>query len=237
MSRPRIGSAAAIIGELAVVFAGVLIALTADSWWETRQEHARLRANLEALARDMQSAEAAIDRAITRDSTTVAALEEARRILLANDPDDQALPPGFDDSSINVPPVPLGTLKLLVNSGDVRLIDDAEVRSALIEGLSVLELVLGWMNDLATDGRRVGEAIALAEDESLLAGRGWPQGAFGNPEVSTGVRLLGDRIDNIVTLLRRIRTLVEQIQAAAYDELGQSPRTGDDSAVDSLGPG
>ena len=218
MSGSRSSNAVRIAAELLVVFVGVLIALAADSWWEHREERARLDSNLEALALDMTMAQDAIAGAIEEDSATVVGLAEAHQVLLSDLGATQT-PIDLPEFGIRIPPIPLGTLRLLVSSGEVRLIDDDDLRAELIEGLSKIELYQGWMNDLATDGRRASEELVRAENESLADGRDWPRAAYRNADVLTGITLVGSRIENILTLLRRIRGLAEDIEDATREEL------------------
>ena len=218
------GRAGAIAAELIVVFVGVLVALGADSWWDQRQERQRLHGNLEALARDMVSGDSDVAATIRLDSTTAAELGRVREALLSEARGATMVSAEFDDYSINVPPLPLGTLRLVVQSGDVRLVEGEEYRQDLIQGLARLELVQGWLDDLATEARRAGEAATRARDQSRVSGLTWPEAAFGDVEVTTSLSVVEDRLENIVVLLRAVRRILAVIEFAALSELGLEGR-------------
>ena len=128
MSSLTKAGAVAMFRELGVVFAGVLIALAADSAWELRQDRERLRANLDVLLADMEVAEANLSRAIDGNSAQVQELRAAYEILTSNDRTKVDELSGLEDFGITINPVPLGTLRLLTTGGDVRLLEDAEAK-------------------------------------------------------------------------------------------------------------
>ena len=70
--------------ELAVVFVGVLIALGVNSWWAAHQDHARLHADLQTLAQDMDQAALVLGTAISYDSANVARFTDVHDGLLAH---------------------------------------------------------------------------------------------------------------------------------------------------------
>ncbi len=216
------GTARGIAAELAVVFVGVLIALGVNSWWAAHQDHARLRADLQTLARDMDQAAAVLDSAIRYDSANVALFTEIHDGLLAHDSARYDHLSSLPDIGIRIAPVPLGTLRFLVDGGGVRLIQNPEVRARLIEDLSKIELYQGWMDDLATEGRRAFETVNRAVDESAVRGTRWPEAAAGNPDVIDAMTLVASRVSNIVMLQRRILDLVQEIEATAGGEVNGS---------------
>lgn len=216
------GTVKGVAAELAVVFVGVLIALGVNSWWASHQDHARLRADLQTLAQDMDQAALVLDSAIRYDSANVALLTEIHDGLLAHDSARYDRLSSLPTIGIRIAPVPLGTLRFLVDGGEVRLIRNSEVRASLIEDLSKIELYQGWMDDLATEGRRAFEAVSRAADASAARGTRWPEAAVGNPDVISAMTLGASRISNIVLLQRRILDLVEEIRSAAGGKLKKS---------------
>jgi hypothetical protein len=213
------GTAKGVAAELAVVFVGVLIALGVNSWWAAHQDHARLHADLQTLAQDMDQAALVLDTAIRYDSANVALFTEIHDGLLAHDSARYDRLASLPDLGIRIAPVPLGTLRFLVDGGEVRLIQNPEERARLIEDLSKIELYQGWMDDLATEGRHAFDTADRAIDESAVRGTRWPEAAVGNPDVISAMRLAASRISNIVLLQRRILALVQEIGSAAGGEV------------------
>jgi len=213
------GTAKGVAAELAVVFVGVFIALGVNSWWAAHQDHERLHADLQTLAQDMDQAALVLDTAIRYDSANVALFTEVHDGLLAHDSARYDRLASLPDVGIRIAPVPLGTLRYLVDGGGVRLIPNPEVRARLIEDLSNIELYQGWMDDLATEGRRAFETVNRAVDESAVRGTRWPEAAVGNLDVISAMTLGASRISNIVMLQRRILGLVQEIGSAAGGEV------------------
>ncbi|MDP2479049.1 MAG: hypothetical protein Q8W51_14510 [Candidatus Palauibacterales bacterium] len=210
------GTAKGVAAELAVVFVGVFIALGVNSWWAAHQDHERLRADLQTLAQDMDQAALVLDSAIRYDSANVALFTEIHDGLLAHDSARYDRLSALSDVGVRIAPVPLGTLRFLVDGGGVRLIQNPEVRARLIEDLSKIELYQGWMDDLATEWRRAFDTANQAVDESTVRGTRWPEAAVGNLDVISAMRLAASRISNIVLLQRRILGLVREIGSAAH---------------------
>jgi hypothetical protein len=154
------GALRVLLLELLVIILGVFGALAADSWWEGRTEHARMQQNLVALGQDLAAAEREIRTSIESDSTTLALSERALALLRRGGADlseARALMGDTILSSIYVATIPYGTLRFLINSGDVRLVRDDSARGELIQGLANLErddeliLELAGMADAAWD--------------------------------------------------------------------------------------
>lgn len=208
----RIGG---VVLELAVVFVGVLIALGVNSWWSARVDRESLRANLEVLALDMDEAADALLDAIRHDSANVVFYRDVHDGLLANDAVRYRRLLDPPEAKIRIAPVPLGTLRFLVSGGGVRLIENADVRGTLIGSLSTIELVQGWMDDLAAEGRQALESVRRAEDASAVSGTPWPDSAVRNADVVAALTQVSARLENIEALQRRILDLVREIESAA----------------------
>jgi hypothetical protein len=211
---------AKLFGELLVVFAGVLIALWADAWWEDREARHRLRDNLATVAEDMAAARSSLAAAISADSSMVAHLAELGTALAETDTaavlDAYERFPGV---SIQVPPLRLGTLQYLVSSGDLRLAQDLRTQAELIEGRSLIELFQGFNNDLATDARRALERWDQAEAEARLAGVEVPVQYMGDAGLLGSLITLQYRIANIERPLRRIQAQAGEIESVARDAI------------------
>ena len=207
----------AVAWEFEVVFVGVLFALAADSQWEAREDRLRLRSNLEALAAEMDQTATGLERAIQANSANVALFREIHDGLLAGNAASFSGLASLPVTFIVISPIPRGTLQGLINGGDVRLIESVEHRTALVGGLSSIELQQGWMDDLATEGRRAMEPIYRASDASAAAGRPWPDSAVGDVDVLAALTLLSQRLDNNVRLHRSGLVIAEGLRTAALE--------------------
>lgn len=206
--------------ELVVVFVGVLFALAADSWWEGRQAERRLEANLQAVVRDMQNAADQLTAAITADSIEAEGLLKTYEMLLTGRPD--SIPPGFDPNDFNIalPAVSLGTLRLVVNSSDVRLVTDDRARAELVTRLAGMERMLGYLDQYAAEVRGGSRAILGAKNEALATGLSWPDAALGNATTMAAVELSALRLQNLVHMLRATRTQAAAVESAAASAVG-----------------
>ena len=202
--------------EATTIIVSILFAFAIDAYWDSYQQRQRLELNLNALVLDMQTAKTTIDYTIIDNTATV---EELRGALSALQTDQADLSELNISVNIRVPVIPSGTLKLLVNSGDVRSIRDETVRSILITGLSKIELFQGFMDDLATDGRASSVQLVRAESEAIAAKQPWPEAARGNAKALASLQNLGNWIDNIKELSALLSAEVEKIEQAALLEL------------------
>lgn len=215
MSR-RPGTLLKLGAELVVVFAGVVIALWADAWWEDREARTRLHDNLATLADDMAAAQVELDEATASDRRGVALLEEVQDAIADRDTAAaRELTEQMGDFSVRVPPVPVGTLRYILASGDMRLLGDPEIRAQLVQGLSRIELLEGFNNELATDVRRAFEVLERAEAEARLAGVEIAVYWVGNADVLGSLRTARNRLDNIADLLEVILDQAQAIEAAS----------------------
>jgi len=213
---------AKLVGELLVVFAGVLIALWADAWWEDRETRHRLRDNLTTVAEDMAAARSSLTSAISADSSIVAHLAELGTALAETDT-AAALEAyeRFPSFSFQVPPLRLGTLQYLVSSGDLRLAQDSRTQAELTEGLSLIELFQGFNNDLAAEARRAMERRDQAEAEARLAGIEVAVQFMGDAELLGSLITLQHRVAIIEGLLRAIQAQAGEIESVAQDAIAR----------------
>ena len=116
--------------ELLVVILGVFIALAADSWWQGRQERARVDSYLQAIQADLQITRSAVADAISEATDSLESLIEFNTLMRFTEKisEDQPM------LEITLPGliVPTGMLKALVATGDVKLLRDETLRAALI---------------------------------------------------------------------------------------------------------
>jgi hypothetical protein len=119
-----------VIGQLALIVGGVLIALAVDSWWGNRQERHEERAYLEQLLADLRETESRLENSIDGD---VGMLDRVSRVLdralngPLPPPDSLDLPTGYNQFR------PLtGTAMALVQGGDIQLLRNDSIRFRLI---------------------------------------------------------------------------------------------------------
>jgi len=129
-------------GEGVIIIASILLALAIDAWWESRSERIEEQKALVALEQDFVSASDDLAyQLLVRDSALVA----ANAILSMTGPNATAA--HGDSLALLIPRVirlgtfnpPLGTLDALLGSGDLRLIQDGELRAALASFRSALD--------------------------------------------------------------------------------------------------
>ena len=126
-----------LVAELAVIVAGVLIALAADSWWEQRKERRQAEEYLQQLLNDFRQTERQLKNAIGGDTRK---FESASRVIdrayRGHFPpaDSLDLPTGYD---FFLPPT--GTLTALVQGGDLRLLDSDTLRFELVAYASLVD--------------------------------------------------------------------------------------------------
>jgi hypothetical protein len=125
-----------LIAEFLLIVAGVTVALGADSLWSIRQDHARESEYLEQLRADLAENRARLDAAILDEETLGAAALAALEALARESPitADSARAwlverRGFMYSD---PRLLTGTFSGLIESGDLRLIRDPDVRKSII---------------------------------------------------------------------------------------------------------
>lgn len=120
-----------------MIVGGVLIALAADAWWESRQEQADARDYLQQLLVDFQETDRRLRGTIAGDARTLevvyGVLDRASRGVFPP-PDSLDLPTRYDMFE------PLtGTLMALVESGDLRLIRNDSLRFKLVAFLALID--------------------------------------------------------------------------------------------------
>ena len=122
------------VREFAVIVAGVLCALGAQAWWESRQEAAHERQYLSQLRADVQENDRRLRTALATDSAAAHAMRNVAAMLKPDTP----VPPvdsviawvSGTGSSSEFRPV-TGTFRALIGTGDLRLIRDDSLRFML----------------------------------------------------------------------------------------------------------
>lgn len=124
--------------ELFVVTLGVLIALGADSWWASRNDAVRRSAYLSALEADMLAADSILETGL---KSVESSLRESRAVLQYFDAEafDQAVEDHGIPLGLPRVAMPIGTLRSLVNTSDITLLEDVVLRNALVRESATLE--------------------------------------------------------------------------------------------------
>jgi hypothetical protein len=188
-----------LVAELAVIVAGVLIALAVNSWWERRQEQNHAREYLEQLLVDVQTTERRVQGIIDTETRRLEAVNSVISRAFSGSwpqPDSLELPTGYDYFEPLV-----GTLTALIQSGDLRLLRSDSVRfelialSALIHeteaGLRHTESLIWNSTERVAAGRARHSQSAVRRGAN--AGRGWGQvdvaGVLNDPEVISALQM------------------------------------------------
>jgi len=220
------GTMRVLLLELVVIIIGVFVALAADSWWGGRTEHARIRKDLESLGQDLAAAEQEIQTSIKNDSISLAMSERALALLGTGGTDRSEARSLVTDTlffSIDVATIPYGTLRFLVTSGDVRLVQNDSSREQLIQGLSNLERDDGLILMLADKADDAWDQITLARTRYGGDNEEWPDAALGDPKVIGGLAVWNAKLQNIDELLRAMLSTIEDLQSAVERELASTP--------------
>jgi hypothetical protein len=131
VARPR---ALRLFAEFAVIVFGVLVALALDAAWEARQDAARLDTYLVRLEADLRESARELDEAIAADSLVYASAYSfiggiTSEPMAAADSLDVWFTRTYSPSIFHPR---TGTLQALIQSGDLRLVEDAELHDAIL---------------------------------------------------------------------------------------------------------
>ena len=188
-----------LFAELAVIVAGVLIALAADSWWERRQDQNLAREYLEQLLVDVQATERRLQSTIDTETQRLEAVSSAISRAFGGpwpQPDSLELPTGYNYFE----PL-MGTLTALIQSGDLRLLRSDSIRFEAIAFSALIhetETILRHTESLiwnSTERIMAGRArhSQSAARRGTNAGRGWGQvdvaGALNDPEIISALQI------------------------------------------------
>jgi hypothetical protein len=180
------------LGEFILIVTGVLVAMAANSWWTSRQDHTKERSYIAQLLADTRANQERVDSAFASDS---AAMVSTRRLLALlsdtasaqpRDSTRRGIPGGDAFSSPDFRPL-LGTYTALLETGDLQLLDSPGLRFRLVAYQSSLESVRETVRHTAETMERQEDSYFRALLPLLPArgGRGGP--AFGRlTEVARG---------------------------------------------------
>jgi hypothetical protein len=221
-----------LIAELAVIVAGVLIALGADSWWEQRQERRQAEAYLQQLLVDFRGTEHRLQNAIAGDIKTFeSAAKVTDRAFRGQFPptDSLELPTGYHFFTPQT-----GTLTALVQGGDLRLLNGDTLRFELVAYASLIDQIETVLRHTETLIWNSTERLALGRarhSQSALRraandGSGWGQvevsGALNDPEIISALQVQAMasqiRLFNLRRLEEPTSRLIRLIQAELGDQ-------------------
>ena len=204
-----------VIGELAIVFLGVLIALGVDAWWEDVQDRSQLNEYLVAVAADLGSLEETLDQVIDRRDRLQEDLAEMIVLLASEEPiSDTLVFPGLYTSN---PFLPIGTLDALFANANLEHLEP-EVRGELAKYRATVE----WhRSNLDRQAELLSTLVdaAIREADRLGALDADPQSrpsvsALRRNRESLGIaRAYYLRMDSGVRSLRGLRTSVRQLRS------------------------
>ena len=119
--------------ELGVIILGVLIALSAESWWSERTDRGLEREYLRDLHGEMLRADSVLAFAIAVDSGMAAEVEELARVLSDDNPppSDSTWIQGLYNVAFKEASLEVGTLLALFEPGHIRLIRSRAIRREL----------------------------------------------------------------------------------------------------------
>jgi hypothetical protein len=133
MSQSRWIAVARILGEIAIVTIGILIAFALEAWWDNRATAREEQVHLRALAADLEQNVSGLKRLISSEEAIMASTEELLRRARGEAPRSDATLGELVSSVFNYgryEPV-MGAYEALVNSGGLALIQDENLRAAI----------------------------------------------------------------------------------------------------------
>jgi hypothetical protein len=208
-----------IFVEGGVIVGSILLAFALDAWWDNRNREDELRGQLEVVAREMQSAGEALQRALGAHdlnahlaehlTSAVGGVAEGSEVVVSDTLVGPLLPQVTAD-------VTTGSLDAFVAAGGLELIEDVDIRRHLLEWPTQIQDLLDdetyLRNFIAADLAsylRANSTVANAELQSIP----WLMGRFGaGPQVDPD--LLG------TVTLRREQQLMNLLAARESGERG-----------------
>ncbi len=215
--------AIALLLELGVVFLGVFIALAADSWWQSLQEAERELAYMRALRSDVIEAQDRVGAAIGETSAFLEEIEAFLDLLRSDGP----IPDGTTRAPLNVAPltVPMGTLDALLETGDVNLLSDQELRTTIINERSEigtwLRLYEQFTTEVLANVARHIVAIEELRDEYRVGAAPLPVAAIrGSPPILGTYEAHRLALTNHLSFMNSISESLAVLGTSVTDALG-----------------
>jgi hypothetical protein len=159
------GGARWFLAEFLVVVSGVLVALALQAWYNGRQNAGAERAYLAQLDADLAATDRALRDALHGDSLIVVANSRLVRALYRQGPlsaDSARSWLHWQLGWFSDPRPVLGTVTTLIETGDIRLIRNAELRSQIVAYASLMA------TDMEELSRNVTRNMSASDTERLL---------------------------------------------------------------------
>ena len=121
--------------EFVVVVVGVLTALAVQAWYAARHDRAREQAYVRQLQSEFSASAARLERALQiQKESELAAVQLQRAALMATRPPEDSLATwAIDLNYYSDPNAGIGTARALITTGDILLLRDEPLRSALVD--------------------------------------------------------------------------------------------------------
>ncbi len=219
-----------LAAEFVLLVAGVLTALGVDAWWQGRTERVREAEYLDQLHEDALENRRRLAEALTIERDQLARADAVQRALRSRQPMDRDSAtswmireptfPWYSD-----PRVLTGTIVALVETGDINLIRQGDLRSAIIGYLGQLEADLAeFRRGIVPFQDHADRLYALAESARAAEPRAEREDAAQayavsptdllavqrNPEAAVVFRLLRANIDNRIWYLSQMHEATEK---------------------------
>jgi hypothetical protein len=123
-----------LASEFVVIFLGVLVALAVEQWWEYRQDRSLEQEYYASLVEDLKIDIAEYELSINVGNRSVSLSRELLGVIVSSDDVETSRPLNevlHYSSFVNYPERSTGTFDELMSSGNIRLLLDAEIKSAL----------------------------------------------------------------------------------------------------------
>ncbi len=134
-----------IFVEGGVIVGSILLAFSLDAWWDNRSREAELGDQLDVVAREMQSARVALQRALDAHDINAHRAEQLRSVLsqVADGSEvivsDTLIGPLLPQVTADVT---TGSLDAFVAAGGLELIEDVDIRGQLLQWPTMIEDLL-----------------------------------------------------------------------------------------------
>lgn len=237
----------AVFLDFCIVVVGVFIGIQVANWNDGRAEDRRERAYLERLDSEFGLVEARISRAIYVEEIRIRAIETLLNAWAVgpeafSDPDAKGPGTLFIEIITNIVPAdPPASFRELVSSGELSIIENADLRTALYEFDALSEVTQvayeGTENDMQElrrliysaylfDIRGIEDLLGAQPDTGnpvagSIDGTFIPEAFFGNPDFRQALNGAALSIVNMRDLAERQQAMLERIDVLIEAELAQ----------------
>ena len=142
-----------VLIEFVIVVAGILSAFAWNSWWERRNQESRATAYLEQILAELQDSEADLEQVISSMQKRLHAAAQLSRASFTTDPpsESQLREWFFTNMFYETPSITSGTLRAMISSGDIHLIQDQKLKTKLSSTADLVTAYENWSRDQVTE--------------------------------------------------------------------------------------